>query len=637
MLKNLKQQFQWLLDRYGRQYTMAIVFLAISDIVVVLPPWFAGYIADRIADGTLTARLLGTFIGLLFLIVAIAYTTGYLWSYHLVKAYDVAELLARKHTVAKIFNQSAPFFLKNTTGSLMGKATNDVGAIGEMAGIGIMFFFDATIYQSAIILMMAIGGSWQLTLLTVLPYPLLILFSSRIGRRLYTEFDLAQQAFDAMNDDVLENVQGVRVVRAFSMERSERASFAERADALYRQNMRVARLNALFLPTSRLIQGISFVVALIFGARLIRQGVITTPQLMTHVFYLGMLTWPMMSIGDFINISQEAQASMERINDIWNWREEITDPAHALPCDRIGTVTFDHFSFAWPGRDTPMLKDISLTIESGMTLGVVGRVGSGKTAFLKQLLRFYPQASDEPKRAPYTDMHDAPPPAEWLTLDGIPIGLFDRRSIRSHIGYVPQQSILFSLSVRDNVALGSPDHGPWPLPDDHDEVTDTFWKQSYRAIVRSVESADPVEAPAVDEATLFHALRIADFEKDLAQLPDGLDTMTGERGVTLSGGQKQRLSIARAVLKDPEVLILDDCLSAVDAITEQNVLQRLYAERAGKTTLVSSHRLSAVRDADMIIVLDDGAIVARGTHDELVAEGGWYAEQYERQQLEEAR
>ncbi|MGI6157526.1 MAG: ABC transporter ATP-binding protein [Saccharofermentanales bacterium] len=637
MLKNLKQQFQWLLDRYGRQYTMAIVFLAISDIVVVLPPWFAGYIADRIADGTLTARLLGTFIGLLFLIVAIAYTTGYLWSYHLVKAYDVAELLARKHTVAKIFNQSAPFFLKNTTGSLMGKATNDVGAIGEMAGIGIMFFFDATIYQSAIILMMAIGGSWQLTLLTVLPYPLLILFSSRIGRRLYTEFDLAQQAFDAMNDDVLENVQGVRVVRAFSMERSERASFAERADALYRQNMRVARLNALFLPTSRLIQGISFVVALIFGARLIRQGVITTPQLMTHVFYLGMLTWPMMSIGDFINISQEAQASMERINDIWNWREEITDPAHALPCDRIGTVTFDHFSFAWPGRDTPMLKDISLTIEPGMTLGVVGRVGSGKTAFLKQLLRFYPQASDEPKRAPYTDMHDAPPPAEWLTLDGIPIGLFDRRSIRSHIGYVPQQSILFSLSVRDNVALGSPDHGPWPLPDDHDEVTDTFWKQSYRAIVRSVESADPVEAPAVDEATLFHALRIADFEKDLAQLPDGLDTMTGERGVTLSGGQKQRLSIARAVLKDPEVLILDDCLSAVDAITEQNVLQRLYAERAGKTTLVSSHRLSAVRDADMIIVLDDGAIVARGTHDELVAEGGWYAEQYERQQLEEAR
>lgn len=616
---------------------MAIVFLAISDIVVVLPPWFAGYIADRIADGTLTARLLGTFIGLLFLIVAIAYTTGYLWSYHLVKAYDVAELLARKHTVAKIFNQSAPFFLKNTTGSLMGKATNDVGAIGEMAGIGIMFFFDATIYQSAIILMMAIGGSWQLTLLTVLPYPLLILFSSRIGRRLYTEFDLAQQAFDAMNDDVLENVQGVRVVRAFSMERSERASFAERADALYRQNMRVARLNALFLPTSRLIQGISFVVALIFGARLIRQGVITTPQLMTHVFYLGMLTWPMMSIGDFINISQEAQASMERINDIWNWREEITDPAHALPCDRIGTVTFDHFSFAWPGRDTPMLKDISLTIEPGMTLGVVGRVGSGKTAFLKQLLRFYPQASDEPKRAPYTDMHDAPPPAEWLTLDGIPIGLFDRRSIRSHIGYVPQQSILFSLSVRDNVALGSPDHGPWPLPDDHDEVTDTFWKQSYRAIVRSVESADPVEAPAVDEATLFHALRIADFEKDLAQLPDGLDTMTGERGVTLSGGQKQRLSIARAVLKDPEVLILDDCLSAVDAITEQNVLQRLYAERAGKTTLVSSHRLSAVRDADMIIVLDDGAIVARGTHDELVAEGGWYAEQYERQQLEEAR
>ena len=635
MFFKLKKQFQWFIDHYRREYLIAIVAVAINYAIAIAPPWFAGYIADRIFRLDLSMESLIIFVLLLLVLTAFYYATGYVWSYYLIKAYDVTELMGRQRTMTKILNQNAAFFQVQSTGSLMGKSTNDINAIAEMAGFGMMTLFDSTLYQFAIIAIMAIGGSWQLTLLTVLPYPFLIFFSSKIGDRLYCEYDLAQQAFDEINDRVLENIQGIRVVRAFAMEEAEQESFAALSLNLNRQNLKVARLDALFMPVSRLVQGISFLVALTVGARLISTNAITVGQLMSHVFYLGMLAWPMIAMGDFINISQQATASMDRVSEIWNWKEEIVDPPEAMRCEAIETIEFDHFSFCWPGVETPVLKDLTFTITPGMTLGVVGRVGAGKTALLKQLLRSYPQEADRPK---VRQDDSLPPPADRLRINGLPIRLFDRKCLRRHIGYVPQESILFSLSVRDNILMGAPAaHDDWPVSEEDRAKETAFWKSPYRNIVREVQARENKDAalPAVDDEILSRVIRIADFEKDIATLPEGLDTMTGEQGIALSGGQKQRISIARALLSDPGVLILDDCLSAVDAITEKNVLHALTEERQGKTTIVSSHRLSAIRDADLILVLEDGEIAARGTHEELMANKGWYWEQYELQQMEE--
>lgn len=635
MLKNLKRQFQWLIDKYSKEYLIATVMITLSYGIAVAPPWFAGFIADRIIADELTITSLLVYVAMLLVLTALYYVTGFLWSYYLIKAFDVSELVARQKTIKKILNQNAPFFLTHSTGSLMGKSTNDVSSIGEMASFGIMLLFDATLYQISIICIMAISGSWLLTLLTVLPYPLLILSSKLIGKKLYHEYDLAQQAFDEMNDRVLENVQGVRVVRAFVLEEQEMETFEGRADQLYRQNLKVARLDALFVPASRFVQGTSFVIAMILGANLVKTGAITIGQLMTHVFYLGMLSWPMIAMGEFINTSQSGSASMERIQEIWDWREEISDPPDAIICEEIGDITFDRFSFSWPGEKKPILEDISFTVKQGMTLGVVGRVGSGKTALLKQILRFYPQEGDLPSTVQDCTL---PAPAERLRLNDLPIRLYDRRSIRRRIGYVPQESTLFSLTVLENILLGADlNREGWPLSEEEQTSEQAFWKKSYREIVKTVEGrknkkGEPLPIP---QETLDRAIATADFEKDIEFLPEGLDTLTGEQGIALSGGQKQRISIARALLANPEVLILDDCLSAVDAITEKNVLAALARERAGKTTLVSSHRLSAIRDADLIIVLENGCIVARGTHEELMAAGGWYREQYEKQQLEE--
>ncbi len=635
MLKNLKQQFQWLIDKYSKEYLIAGVMVTLSYGFAIAPPWLAGFIADRIIADELTVASLLVYVASLLLLTALYYVSGYMWSYYLIKAFDVSELVARQKTIRKILNQNAPFFLAHSTGSLMGKSTNDVSSIGEMASFGIMLLFDATLYQIAIIGIMAISGSWLLTLLTVLPYPLLILSSKLIGKKLYHEYDLAQEAFDEMNDRVLENVQGVRVVRAFVLEEQEMETFETHADKLYKQNLKVARLDALFMPASRLVQGTSFIIAMIVGAELVKTGSITIGQLMTHVFYLGMLSWPMIAMGEFFNTSQAGAASMERIREIWDWREEISDPPDAIICEKIGDITFDHFSFAWPGEKEPILKDISFTAKQGMTLGVVGRVGSGKTALLKQIMRFYPQEADLPSAVQDSAL---PVPAERLRLNNLPIRLYDRRSVRRRIGYVPQESTLFSLTVLENILLGADiSREDWPLTEEELLREEAFWKNSYGNIVKIVEERKKKETESlpIPQETLDRAIAIADFAKDIEFLPEGLDTLTGEQGIALSGGQKQRISIARALLADPEVLILDDCLSAVDAITEKNVLAALAGERAGKTTLVSSHRLSAIRDADLILVLENGCVAARGTHDELMAEGGWYREQYEKQQLEE--
>ncbi len=580
MLRKIAQNLGWFFKLYRTEYLVAIILMLINYVIILIPPWAVGYITDQIAAQALTVDALLTLIGLLMLLVVVMYLINYVWQVLVFKAGDVISRETRVQLIRKFLKQSPIFFAKNTTGSLMGKATNDVQAISELSAFGTMALFDATVQPTAIILVMAITVDWRLTLLSIIPLPLLFFMSKKIGSLLYARYDEAQEAFDLMNDDVLENIAGVRVIRAFGLEKKSVKDFGNTADHLYKKNMDVVKLNALFAPMSKIIPSLCYVIALIAGAWLMGRGELSTGQLVSFIFYLGMLTWPMFALGDFMNVAQQGMASAERINELKAYPEDLTDEGTAKAYTGGGKIRFERFNFTYPAQEGSGLRDISLELEHGQTLGIVGKVGSGKTTLLKQLLRFYPIEENT------------------LFLGDLPVEAYTTSSIRDQIGYVPQQHILFSRSIEENIRLG---HGQ--------------------------DSSKDLD--------IEEAIDLADFTKDLNQLQDGLQTTVGEKGVTLSGGQKQRVSLARALLKNPEILILDDSLSAVDATTESNILGAIRRTRQGKTTLISAHRLSGVMHADQIIVLDEGRIVARGTHEELLAKGGWYQEQFMRQQLEQ--
>ena len=639
MLGRYYRKYKWFISHYRRGYAIGIIALLLSYALYLLPPWVVGNIADGIVENTMTVRELILWLVGLVAVVAANYIVAGTWEYYIFNAGDEIAKLARSRIFKKILGQSPPFFVHNTTGSLMGKATNDVEGLSEFAGFGVMAFFDATIWPAALIVIM-LTISWQLTLLTCLTLPALIIISKRIATVLYRKYDSAQEAFDQMNQSVLEGVAGIRVVRAYHTEEHEKTKFAVSSDHLYKENMELDRYRLLYGVISSLVPGIAFVLSLGMGVYLISTGALTPGALLSFVFYIGMLTWPMMSIGEFANSSQAAEASMDRINELLSYPEDVVDYDDPQPVPAEASIRFASFSFEYPeieannptlhavkgtesnnalvndaevsvaadnnvptnaaennvtennisennGRRTAGLFDISFALEAGQTLGVVGPVGAGKSTLLKQILHLYPL------------------PENSVFYGGLPLERIRIADLRQQIAFVPQISFLFSRTVRENIMLGATD-----------------------AMLADGNAAERLE----------QVLDIADFRKDLPQLPEGIESLAGEKGIALSGGQKQRICIARALMKkDASLLILDDCLSAVDALTEEHILRELRRERAGKTTIIATHRLSSIYHADLILVLDKGRIVARGTHESLLAEGGWYAEQYKLQQMEMRR
>ena len=571
-------KLKWFFKENRKRYTVALILLMITNVLVVIPPWIIGEAIDSIYMQTLTTRLLTILIGSMLLIMAVGYACNFVWQYQLFGGAYVIERQLRGRLMRHFLKMTPTFYEKNKTGDLMARSTNDLRAISETAGFGIMTLIDSTLYLLTLILTMGFLVSWKLTLVAILPLPILAYIMQVLGKKIHERYMTAQQVFGDLNDNVLEAVAGVRVVRAYVQERATENEFAKMTEDVFQKNMHVEKIDALFMPISKVLTGLTYMIGLGYGAYLVSIGDMTLGNLVTFNVYLGMIVWPMFAIGELINVMQRGNASLDRVTETLDYEEDVKDPEQPVTMDQPENVGFRDVVFTYPMSHSVNLDNIKLHLDRGDTLGIVGKTGSGKTTFVKQLLREYPVGEGE------------------IVFSGVPLQSMTKSQVRDWIGYVPQDHVLFSRSVRENILFGRPD---------------------------------------ASEADIAETIRLSYFEKDLEMLPNGLDTLVGEKGVALSGGQKQRISIARALVKNPEILILDDSLSAVDAKTEAKIIENIQAERSGKTTIITTHRLSAIQHANWIIVLDDGRVIEEGTHEELLGMSGWYKEQFDRQQIGE--
>lgn len=562
---------------HWKRYSIAIGCLLIVNVVEVIPPKLIGLAIDDIKAGDLTNAGIMKYVGMLLGAAAAGYILSYVWQYQLFGGAFVLEKTMRSKFMGHLLKMTPTFYQKNRTGDLMARATNDLKAIAMTAGFGILTLVDSSLYMLTIVLMMGISISWKLTLAALLPLPIMAYAVSAYGKKLHDRFTVAQDAFGDMNDKVLESIAGVRVVRAYVQEREDEKRFNTLVTDVYAKNMKVAKIDSLFQPTVKMLVGMSYLIGLVYGAFLVFQNEVTLGELVSFNVYLGMMIWPMFAIGELINVMQRGNASLDRVNETLAYKQDVQNVKKPLRVHQPDCIDFEDVSFSYPTSSTLNLKNVSFSLSRGETLGIVGKTGSGKTTLVRQLLRQYPLGTGE------------------ITVSGIPLQNIHIDQVLSWVGYVPQEHILFSKTARENILFGNRE---------------------------------------ASEEELQKAIEIAAFTKDLEFLTDGLETLVGEKGVSLSGGQKQRISIARAVIQNPEILILDDSLSAVDARTEAAIIENIRKERSGKTTIITTHRLSATQHADWILVMDNGEIIEEGTHDMLIQKGGWYTEQFERQQGE---
>ena len=569
------------IKKHKLQYIAGIITLFVVDFANLFIPKLTGTVTDGLTARTMDWEgVMQCLIGIFLLGLLLAFGR-FLWRYFLFGASRSIERELRNDMFAHLETMDVEYFHTQGTGDLMTRFTSDLNAVRMAIGPAVMCLFDASIMTVMVIFQMMYYVNIPLTLLAIIPMILIAVGELYYGKIMHRRFLARQQAVSDLADFVQESFSGVRVIKAFVRERAEFYAFTRENNNTMGESLNVVRLQSVVMPLLDVIIGLSSLITLLYGGYLALLGDITLGRFVAFNQYVGMLVWPMIACGEAINLFSQGAASLRRIQAVFDAQPEIADMPDAVDVETLGgEITFNHLTFLHHGHSEPTLKDINLHVPAGTTLAIIGRTGNGKSTLVNLLLHLYNLKPG------------------MLLLDGKDIGTISLKTLRENIAYVPQDNFLFSDTLRSNIAFGTDD-------------------EDMDAIIRATEAAC--------------------IHESIVSFPDGYETIVGERGVTLSGGQKQRSSIARALLKDAPILILDDALSAVDTDTEEQILHNLKKNRAGKTTILIAHRISTIQNADIILVLEDGEAKEIGNHEELMRNNGIYRAMFEKQQLEAAK
>ena len=568
-------------QKHGWRYLPGVVFIVLSSYIGTLSPRALGNVIDALSAAPIDRDAVVYHTVSIVIIAVAVFITRFIWRYFIIGNSLHLERFLREKFFAHLQRQSANFFNHEKTGNLLAYAINDIGAIRNTFGNSISMVVGGITTAFSVVMAMAGGINSQLTIYVLLPIPIIIVVTYYLGRFIRRRFRRVQEIFALTSDRVNENINGIRVIKAYAQEDEECDKFEVINQDMRKAQARMVRVSSLMNPTIQFMFGISFLIALIVGSNLVREGTMSVGEFVAFNTYLGMIIRPVLSIGRIINTLQRGMASIKRLEALMMIRPEVVDGT----CDHTvqpvqGEIEIKNLTFNYPDIEEPALSNISLHVQKGQILGIIGHTGSGKTTLVNLLLKQYNV------------------PDGTIFFDGEDINHFPLDTLRENIGYVPQDNFLFSSTVGENIRFFNPRY-----------------------------SQEQIEL-AAQQSRIYD--NIIDF-------PRKFETVVGERGVTLSGGQKQRISIARALIKQPSLLILDDSLSAVDTRTEDEILTNLQTVLQNKTGIIIAHRISAVQHADIIVVLDHGQIVERGTHAELLELDGHYAQIYHEQLEQDAK
>lgn len=556
------------------RYSIGVIFMVASSYIQTLFPRVLGDTIDILKNSNFNSSLVKTNILYMVLITFSTFICTFIWRNMVMGGGRKLENTIREKLFDHFQKLSPEFYNNEKTGNLIAYAINDISAVRMTFGPATAMSINGLVICVSSIYSMITSISFKLTIMCLAPIPFIVIVMLKIGRMVQYRFRKVQENFADISDRVQENINGIRVIKAYVQEEKEVKNFKKLNDKMMDSNLKMVKISSALSPIIELCFSISFVFNLIIGGNMVLNGQTSLGDFVAFNTYISMIMAPVMSIGRIIIVFQRGMASLKRLNKIFKVEPAITDGKAMVEKNIEGNIELKNLTFSYPGSDKIALNNVSLTIKKGSTIGIVGKTGSGKTTLTNLLLKLYNVENGS------------------IAFDGTDINDYTLNSIRSSIGYVPQDNFLFSASIRENIS---------------------FFKEIYK----NEEIENSAKAACIYES-------IMDF-------PDGFDTVLGERGVNISGGQKQRVSIARAIVKDPQILILDDSLSAVDAVTETKILSNLKDIRKDKTAIIIAHRLSAVKDADEIIVLDEGRIAEKGTHEELLNKGGIYYDIYKEQ------
>lgn len=576
MIRDIFRQAWPYLRRYRRGLALGFGALIIKDIAAACMPLLIREGVDSITSNFELKRLL-IFAGMLLALSAFKGLFQFWMRLILVGISRDVEFDLRNDLFAKLITLSSNYYGRNRTGDIMARATNDLNQVRMMLGPGVMYWFETMfLFICAVTVMLIVD--WQLTLIVLIPAPLVSFVVIYFGRIIHERFEKIQAQFGDISSRVQENLVAVRILRAFRQEESEKKHFDDLNQDYIRSNVDLAWKTGMFMPALQALIGLTFLLVLWAGGSRLLSGTLTIGSFVMFQTYMNMLIWPMIAFGWVINLTQRGRASLERISSILNEEPSIVAPANVVAIQKPlqGEIEFRNVQVRF--GTTQALKGIDLSIPAGKTIAIAGHTGSGKSTFVSLIPRMIDPSEGK------------------ILIDGVDVKDRDPYELREQIGFVPQETFLFSTTLAENIAFG---------------VKDATREQ------------------------IQDAARIAGLETDIAGFPNGFDTLIGERGVTLSGGQRQRCAIARAILRNPSILILDDALSSVDTLTEEKILSSLTKIMENRTTILISHRVSTMRHADHIFVIEDGKIAEQGNHDTLISLGGYYAELYQKQLLED--